>query len=363
MGEGVSRTSRKLVGVQYLRALAAIMVVYFHATLRIPEYTSFLQVRSWALDVSRLGINGVHIFFVMSGFIMMATARRSTPSQFLSRRLARIIPLYWLLTTLWAALIFLPPHFAANNPLSVSYYLQSLLFIYYIAPNGALGPLLRPGWSLDVEMFFYAIFACALFAPHRWRLPIVCAVLTSAVVIGTYLTQDAPELWLITRPYVLEFCIGMAIVQFTSRLTLGRPICVALVVAGFATLIGGWADTDNPFLRYILPSSAVVLGVVVYEQRFGLPALRLPTLLGDASYSLYLSHTFALGAAGLFWKRVGLHSPGAFMLIAIAACILLALAVYQWLEQPLLSWLALRPVRDCRPGVSALPGSLPPVAE
>lgn len=361
--------NRKLVGVQYLRAIAALMVVYFHGTLRLPEYTVSLQMRdSTFLDISRLGISGVHVFFVISGFIMMVTTRSSTPGHFLTRRLIRIVPLYWALTTVWIALIILPPHFATNIPVSWGYYARSLLFVHYIV-NGIPGPLLAPGWSLNVEMFFYALFTLALFAAFRWRLAIVGGALVIAAIIGTYLTKTTPELWLITRPYVLEFACGMGIAQLlmAQRLRLGRVTCALLVVTGFVALLGGWNDTGNPLLQYVLPATAILLGSVAYEHRFGVAHFRFPTLLGDASYSLYLSHGFALGVAGLVWKHFRLNAAGpahmaAFMVFAIAACIALALMIYRWLEQPMLALLMRRVEGStrrapldarARPGVSA----------
>ena len=80
-----------------------------------------------------------------------------------------------------------------------------------------------------------------------------------------------------------------------------------------------------------------MLAAVAYEHQYGFPHFRFPALLGDASYSLYLSHGFALGAAGVLWKRAGLHSAVAFMLLAVVACLVFALAVYQWLERPMLT--------------------------
>ena len=73
-----------LNSVQYLRAMAALLVVGYH----INSYQVYLM-------------SGVDIFFVISGFIMWQSTRGGTsPRQFLTNRLIRIVPLYWLVTFL-----------------------------------------------------------------------------------------------------------------------------------------------------------------------------------------------------------------------------------------------------------------------
>ena len=72
-----------VVGIQYMRALAALFVVYFHTTVYNAQF-------AWPEALPRgFGAGGVDMFFVISGFIMMlVTARRPmTPTAFLRRRL------------------------------------------------------------------------------------------------------------------------------------------------------------------------------------------------------------------------------------------------------------------------------------
>lgn len=75
--------------IQSLRAIAAILVVFVH-----------LEVFLHHLDLKPFGHCGVDIFFVISGFIMVQTTRRGghSPARFMANRIARVVPLYWLLT-------------------------------------------------------------------------------------------------------------------------------------------------------------------------------------------------------------------------------------------------------------------------
>ena len=93
-----------VVGIQYLRAFAAMSVVWFHALRASPE---ILQ----RLNDSYFAGTGVPLFFVISGFIMvMTTAKGMSPSKFMELRIIRVVPLYWLWTLFLVALTLIAPH-------------------------------------------------------------------------------------------------------------------------------------------------------------------------------------------------------------------------------------------------------------
>ena len=102
----------KILSIQYLRAAAALMVVFFHADGMAQEYFNFTGLS--------FGAAGVDIFFVISGFIMWITtaSERITPASFAVNRIIRIVPLYWAMTLLlyggW--LIFRDPATKISQP-------------------------------------------------------------------------------------------------------------------------------------------------------------------------------------------------------------------------------------------------------
>src|ERR1039457_1883087 len=192
---------RTVHSIQHLRAVAALMVVAFHA---IVSRWNAPQVEDLAL--------GVDIFFVISGYIMMATTRTMRPGEFAYKRLVRIVPMYWLMTAVLLAAVGI--HFFRHTVVTPQYVTKSFLFIPYIGREGILAPLLGPGWTLNVEMFFYLIFTAALLLPYRLRLPTVGALFVTMVVAGAFVHMTTPALWLYTRPRLLEFVIGMALAQF-----------------------------------------------------------------------------------------------------------------------------------------------------
>ncbi len=94
-----ARTSVPVASIQILRAVAALAVVALHVG---HEGATRLGPRNPLPDFS-VGAAGVDLFFVISGFIMVYAsdtlfARAGAPATFFTRRLARIVPLYWAAT-------------------------------------------------------------------------------------------------------------------------------------------------------------------------------------------------------------------------------------------------------------------------
>src|SRR5579872_3052735 len=98
----------EVLSIQSLRALAALLVVFHHAR----QFPGFKDVIG-----TGIGVSGVDIFFVISGFVMALTAGRAgyPASTFLKRRATRIIPLYWAVTLLVAVLPFAAPGVFTEN--------------------------------------------------------------------------------------------------------------------------------------------------------------------------------------------------------------------------------------------------------
>ena len=165
--------------IQYLRAIAAMMVVWHHAREQLPGLKFFFP--------SEFGPSGVDLFFVISGFIMVATTTGpGRPFNFIARRLIRVVPLYWLLTCTMVALAWKLPQLFRTIDLAPAHVLQSLLFIPHYSPSfpGMAWPVLVPGWTLNFEMFFYAVFAATLSLAQPMRLWALAAVMSTLVIVG-----------------------------------------------------------------------------------------------------------------------------------------------------------------------------------
>jgi exopolysaccharide production protein ExoZ len=338
--------SQVILPIQYLRGVAASMVVWHHAAG---------QVRGMATQVPwEFGTSGVDLFFVISGFIMVVTTSggRATPLEFWRRRIVRVVPLYWLLTLLMVAVALVAPGLFKTLKVQASTLVQSLLFIPHFSQSfpGVVWPLLVPGWTLNFEMFFYLFFGLVLFLPERRRLlPLVAffVVLTAiGLVFGPFASAAAQTY---THPMLLEFAAGASIGTWwlSGRWRLPESTTWLLIAAGFVLLV---LRDREPLGTSTQIVGAVLVVVGALDVRFAAWRNRLLLALGDSSYSLYLTHIFTLGVLRVVWNRLlpappGLAATLAFMLISLVVCAAVGWLVYRWVEAPLLARLNRRKKR------------------
>jgi exopolysaccharide production protein ExoZ len=327
-----------LYNLQLLRAIAAALVVVAHVSALNPS----LLGRPLAF-----GIHGVDLFFVISGFVMVHTTaiRPVTPVQFMLNRIIRVVPLYWALTVAIFAVAAIAPGLVNATRADPVELLKSLLFVPFRKSNGQVQPVLFPGWTLNYEMFFYAVFASALLIRSlRWRVIAVAVAFACLVAAGAILPARGTIPKFYTAPLLLEFAFGMLVAMLASRAPdrpLPASISLCFVVAGFAAIILVPFLSSPPPLRLLtigLPAAAVVYGMVALDSAGH--SVRSPPamLLGAASYSIYLVHAFVLAVVERIAIRMGLgHGPMLPVTMAVALALALAAGVMLHLlfERPL----------------------------
>ena len=353
--------------LQILRGLAALAVLAVHLSmltehaLRLPGHLPRLT----------LGEAGVDLFFVISGFVMVHASaglfgQPQASARFLVRRVVRIVPLYWAVSGLVLAGLMLGAADLAVLDLSWPSVGASFLFIPYARPSGLTWPMLQVGWTLNFEMFFYLVFALALPLGRTAAVAAIAALFTAMVAIR--FTGDQWPIWFefLSRPVILEFCLGMVIaLAFARGLRLPRVAAVALVVAGCAGLAATWS-LDVGHWRVIawgVPAAAIVASVLAAERRAvsGITG-RAFALLGDASYSLYLGHLPVMLAASRLLPRLIDPATSPWLCIAPMAVLPIAAAfvTYFLFERPVTRWLQAR-VRTTLPASHAPASSEPPI--
>lgn len=304
----------QLRSIQVLRAVAALAVVFFH-----------ISPSSWTL-----GAAGVDLFFVISGFIMGTVGLGDSPGRFMAKRVIRIVPLYWAVTLAMCAASQVPGLFSTFT-FDLPRLVASLFFIPSEDPQGEIWPLVVVGWTLNYEMFFYFLFALGLWLRRPIIAPalIICAMVAAGLIFRPM--QTIPHFY--ANQLLLEFAFGLLLSRalFFKNAALGS----ALALAGLGGLLSWGLASDTPDLRILywgLPALAIVAGFVAIERAGAFPgqALRPLEKLGDASYSLYLTHGIVLGIIGKF---VG-HGGGTPILAALVACIAVAMLSYYLFERP-----------------------------
>jgi exopolysaccharide production protein ExoZ len=326
---------KTLFSLQYLRAIAALGVVVVHAVER----------RGWHFDLGQMGVD---LFFVLSGLMMWLISDQAPrkPGEFFADRLGRIAPTYWL-ATVFVLLMWLAGIKAGLDRPEVWHATKSFLFIPAEYPGKEkIYPLVIPGWTLNYEMFFYAIFALALLARRMMRLAILTVAIAGLVLAGLILRPDGAIGATYTDPILLEFLVGVWLgVIWTSRVNVGPALCLFLVASG-AGLLALLSATHAPrVLVWGVPAALIVAGIALNERHYAVPKWPWLLLLGDASYSIYLWHF----PTNSFWDRLAqmIHAPAWLAVVIMVVCgTAFGVAAHLLIEKPVRLWLRRRRKRS-----------------
>lgn len=324
--------------IQAARAIAANSVVLAHLAVIETKYGHGYRVLS---DNAAWGACGVDLFFVVSGFIMATIAARSPAREFVFSRLTRIFPSYWFYTALVLAASLVAPGIV-NSSLSQAPSLWKSLFL---VPDST-PPLLAVAWTLTHEVYFYAIFA-ALLIFGGVRAGTLIAWACFCVVGHEALLPTIPILKLIFHPLTLEFIAGAG-AGLAVRSGFTKAPALALLCGAFGLLITfsildptGVFDAGDSWRRVLalgLPFALIVYGLTATKKtgEVSMPEAVL-VRLGDASYSIYLSHVLVLSALGRGFAVMPIHGDIAeafFVIFCLFAVNIWGLLSYNFIERP-----------------------------
>lgn len=331
--------------IQALRAVAAAMVVIYHIVHMEQVYGGGASVLG---GPANFGFAGVDIFFVISGFIMAAvTAGRFGDAagawKFLCRRAIRIFPLYWLCTAVVVAALLVRP--ALLDPdLAEKSVMASLLLL----PQEG-GPLLVVGWTLTYELFFYTVTALALACSSNSRVPLLVLGWAVVLLVLQMLPTHNPSSNLLTSPLAFEFMAGALSGLYWRKLPARHALLTVMGAGAWMVAAGvllvdhahyGQADAVR-VVAFGLPAAFLVAGLARLEIDGRIRPPRFAVSLGDASYSLYLTHLFVLSLSGRIWSTAGatgtLLGNAVFVVSTFCVCCGVALLVYRFAERPLIA--------------------------
>jgi peptidoglycan/LPS O-acetylase OafA/YrhL len=260
------------------------------------------------------------------------------------QRIARIVPLYWIMTTAKIAAVLSVPSLVIRTRLDLPYVVGSYLFLPVRDRTGEFFPVLPVGWTLTYEMLFYALVSMALVL----RCPMLA--ITGPALGALVVAAVAGWLGGFANTIVAEFIFGVLIgIAIMRGLRLPPIVALILMCAGFGVILTGPVVSGvlRP-LTWGVPAWFIVAGAVALEDRLApmLPRWLLGT--GDASYSIYLMHLFVIP---LVYLSVARLFPDALWLpLTVIGSLLASAAIgglgYVCIERPLLHLLR-------RPSVTA----------
>jgi len=326
----------KFQGLQVLRVFAAVLVLVTHSTLYVSERLAP------GFPLWSQGARGVDVFFVISGFVMVCCYARLSDAPggwrvFMSHRIRRIVPMYWLATTLKLAVLVATPGLVVHVQKS-HLRLSSVLFSYLFIPTRTMPdkiePLLGVGWTLNLEMFFYLLFACALLL----RIDVfkfVGVVLSLVAIASLWREPYWPAISFYLNVRILGFFFGMLIAKAViSGVKLRPRFALPLLLAGATALL--WPSHTGPHVFQVgIPAAAmIVLGAAFLEPYF----VKLPKwllFLADASYVTYLFHPLIAPAVPVIFALSHLANPRLSVLCSVCSCLLITSLIYRFVDAPI----------------------------
>lgn len=320
-----------------MRAVAALLVVWAHS-IDTAELTGSKPVLAFG-NLENFGAFGVDIFFVISGYIISASSEHRSWDQFAKARFFRVAPIFYLLSIPW---IYRTVHVGVFDP-------RHLVptFLFWPMIGGMFyEPYLTVGWTLSFEMLFYAVMAIAVLL--GW---LSAPLLTALIFLGLaalHLLLPAPILSFIGNGIILEFLFGILIWRFAPKVKSIAPFLLMFallalsfqLVQGFGNLGDSLYTQDSTLslkraVLWGLPAAAIVLfAISIKDANPSLRSVRSVAFLGDASYSIYLSHLLALEGVTAI-ARLGILSSDSVVVLGFVASIIAGCISYELLERPI----------------------------
>src|SRR5690606_35041003 len=104
--------------------------------------------------------------FEMVYVTLGATGSAADAWSFMRKRIIRVVPLYWIMTTVMILVVVVLPNRVYTASSDWHVWLASYFFVPYARESdGLVRPVLGLGWTLQYEAYFYLLFAIGLFLP------------------------------------------------------------------------------------------------------------------------------------------------------------------------------------------------------
>lgn len=348
------------LGLNLLRLVLALLVIYSHA----------FPLGGWGPDplwptltpATSFGGFAVGGFFALSGMLVTMSGMRSSVDRFLKSRFLRLVPAYFVVIVLTAAVLAPIIYVASNGAFSgyfsfstqgpVMYVVRNLQFPFTLqfgidnifattTPYGLeTGQSIINGslWTIPIEIRCYLIALLVVLVGKIFGVTRTALFVLATIAFMLFVGHVRPETALAVAPewlpysdqayeLVFVFLCGAAFGSVARRLPMTKALAItAITVFVVASLLGG------PWFRTIgLGSLAIVLPLVAAL----LPSGSLGIFRNDLSYGTYLwafpiQQTLAfMGIAAIHWLYLG-----------GSAILTLILAGLSWklVEQPALRW-------------------------
>lgn len=329
--------------LQACRAIAAIAIVAAHANLAIFSQAKYFGVEPFGrmLDI---GHGCIDFFFVLSGFLILHAhsldiGQPRELGRFYWIRYSRVFLFHWVVLAAVMPVYFLFPSLGVGHEREPGVLTSSLLLL----PHPQNLYILSVAWTLPFEMLFYCLFG--LLVVNR-RIGIALFGLWGLGCLAHGWFDDSFPWSFVFNNYHLRTLAGMLACLLLQHGRLPAPRVVAALGAGLFLGTGlvfayhglsGWSY----IIGFTVGSALIIAGCAEANRTGKLSAPRWLAYLGDATFSIYLTHLPVLSIIAKLckWLRLddvvptmplfGLHVIGAIAVGCLA---------YELVEKPLHHW-------------------------
>ena len=333
----------KFASIQALRAVAILLVIGSHTR----GFENALGLHTAFINLIPFEATGVDLFFIISGFVMMYIHwddfAKGRSLNFLVKRIVRIFPMYWIVTGVLALVFALYPQVVHHWESAHASLWMSLLLI----PQNTQ-PLLYVGWTLVSEMYFYYVFTAFLAASRRTAWYLIGGWTVMLLIAQFFHFDDIPWMAVVFKNLSIEFIFGVCIAGMikSGYFRFATPaVAAGLVLLSITAVIGlqheeHWLMDEH--LRFVMagiPMALIVYGLAALEVQGHLRVPRPLQDIGDASYSIYLTHGLSYVALGRLLPLMLKHHLMLLVIVPVFSyvmAVLVGITTYRVLEKPLL---------------------------
>lgn len=324
---------RRFTELDALRGLAALAVVFCHF---------FSDCRHWGRTTFDFhwGAFGPHLFFILSGFVILMTLQRcGKSSEFAYSRFTRLYPLYWMAVLISATLLNnWHPYGCSATPTQVLANL-TMMQTWLRVPDIEVAY-----WTLGVELKFYFLMFILLRFKQTQRIEALCAIWLGAILAYRLVDHLVGLPAMVATPLILNyahlFIAGMMFYRIRQEGGNYLRHTLILMALPMAQLAEGTQTT-------VFTALFIATFYLFINDRLGWLSKRPLVFLGTISYALYLVHG-SIGAVMIAWLNSHAMPVWIMLLFPLFVSIVVSWILTRHFEQPAIAELRTRFKRDSR---------------
>lgn len=350
--------NKRLNLLQVDRGIASVLVVLAHGGTILSRNLS----QDDLLKVFHFGWIGVDFFFVLSGFIIFYIHQSDigNPSKIKSfsfKRFIRVYPLYWSVLACKILVSLFSTDGNGAEQRNIGEIAKAVLLLPQdrsILESSFIGV----SWTLSYEVFFYFMFGLVILISARIYQPILF-VWIGGTILNFFNLLPIRENFLLAfvfDAHNLEFVLGCLAAYMISKYQF--KFSTSVIYASLAMLLLSVVNTKygeydvsgvSSLIAYGIPFTLLIIGSTYLEMSKIVKVPLLLIYLGDASYSIYLTHGFFLNSVSKVFSKLSEKFQAldlirtnsfygnliAFLMILIAVA--LGCIVHSYFEKPLIT--------------------------